>query len=172
MYGSGAGLTACTPCSAGYYCPRSPNTLANTMQACPAGTWSPGGTESCHECPAGYECPDTTRPKMNMCLRGYWSQSGQSACTECQAGYTCISAQNVACPTFKWSVRGSQGNGLCNFYAAGMYAAYNDNTFSGSNCDAGSYAKYGDGNTQFSSHTQTCKDCPAGHYCPTPSMAP
>ena len=172
MYGSAAGLTACTPCSAGYYCPRSPHPLANTMQACPAGTWSPGGTESCHECPAGYECPDTTKPKMNMCLRGYWSQSGQSACTECQAGYTCISAQNVACPTFKWSVRGSQGNGLCNFYAAGMYAAYNDNTFSGYNCDAGSYAKYGDGNTQFSSYTQTCKDCPAGHYCPTPSWAP
>lgn len=86
-YGSAGGLTACTPCSAGHYCPRSPHPAANTMVACPAGTWSAPASESCHECPAGYECPSTVKPEMRMCLKGYYSLSGQSSCTECPAGY-------------------------------------------------------------------------------------
>jgi len=133
---------ACAPCLAGYY---QPNTGTLACTSCPAGTWSPIGSNACFTCPAG-TISGVASDSCEECgfgtvTTGYFSggqfsgfnkgmTSGDittnTRCFPCDVNfYQPLAAQTICkpCPP-NTSTAGAQGQGAC-------FAATGGNTVAG-----------------------------------------
>ena len=100
-YPSGIASTACTCCTAGYFCEEGSCSAA----PCAAGTFSAESSASCiavpngfysnktanepSQCEAGHACQDASSwqaMKQASCKRGTFSHAGSSVCRSCAAG--------------------------------------------------------------------------------------
>jgi hypothetical protein len=100
------GLTAessCTPCTAGYYCPRNGQTSVDTVNnkcepgyICAAGSVHPRAVL----CPKGYICPNTSpalwdkQPCDTDATGLYMDEYGGTVCKSCPFGYECLDSNN------------------------------------------------------------------------------
>jgi hypothetical protein len=149
-YTSTEGNTVCGLCPAGSYC------LSGSINPCPNGQYSLGGTSNCTLCPAGSQCGQGS-PSPQNCSVGYYSSVPGTGIGGCQV-----------CPVGTSSLPGSTG---CTQCAAGTYKTLS----SGGSCDvcpAGSFCPTGSVTPQLcsggtSSPAQSasqgaCVNCPAG----------
>lgn len=131
------------------------NAQTYMCQACPAGTYSGGGTAtSCTPCSAGT-----------------YSNGGASSCAQCNPGtYSNDGAgQCTPCPSGKYN--NSTGSGSCQDCGAGSYASGTGNS-SCATCSAGSYSSAGAssctpckaGTFSNTSGASSCTPCSAGTY--------
>jgi hypothetical protein len=174
-----AGLTApSTICVAGYYCPTgtvyptdspcAPGTLSNQTnlilasqcEECPerySCGWGTGGTVNPPlPCAPGHYCPRRTGYQTEYpCLPGTWS-----AATNLYAAWQC-----EPCPAGNYCVGGKPSvDGPC---APGHYCPVNTSSATQYPCPAGTYT--GANNLY---DVLQCTDCPPGHNCPSPAVAP
>lgn len=131
------------------------NAQTYMCQACPAGTYSGGGTAtSCTPCSAGT-----------------YSNGGASSCAQCNPGtYSDDGASQCSpCPSGKYN--NSTGSGSCQDCGAGSYASGTGNS-SCATCSAGSYSSAGAssctpckaGTFSNTSGASSCTPCSAGTY--------
>lgn len=122
--------------------------------ACAASTYSPAGSLSCLNCPAGYKCSSQELQPV-VCPQGYYSASGDMRCSLCPAGFYC------ADPSSQTAVSGSpnyalEGSTFESQVTPGYeWVAVDEPP---RKCEAGTYWVTG-----------TCTDCPLGSFCPNPA---
>ena len=163
----------CTPCDAGYYCPRYgqivPSNLCDEMHYCNRGSsqsnpvnetygdlcteghYCPQGTGTPEPCPPGRYRPTTGAGTLSDCLlcsSGSFCESYGSVEVSgpCQQGFYCTKGANTSAPT-----DGVTGN-ICPI---------------GSYCPTGSAVHQHCSNGTYVDHTgaSLCDVCPEGYYC-------
>jgi hypothetical protein len=77
-------------CPEGYYC------VDEDAYPCLAGTYSPFGDHTCHDCPAGSYCVERA-PEPILCPGGFYSAAKAETCETCPAGSHC--AEGSITPT-------------------------------------------------------------------------
>ena len=111
---SGYGVTTCSTCSVGYFCPD----IFQDKQPCPPGTYqdttgnigckvcalgyysSAFGSSACTQCPAGSYCPNADQPAI-ICPFGTYSTAGSVICLRCTDGYLWESGETSPTPSEK-----------------------------------------------------------------------
>jgi hypothetical protein len=89
-YGETEGLSTAScsgPCASGHACVA--GSITATAVMCTTGRYSPGGTDVCSLCSAGYVCPPgsaSATPAATICAPGKYSLAGDASCSLCSAG--------------------------------------------------------------------------------------
>jgi hypothetical protein len=162
---------------------------------CPAGTFSPAGSQECFECQAGFKCSNTntgsTTYESTAC-------SGDNCQTislfayqlmeTCDPGYYCPSGklEQIPCPIGTYNdLSGQSDVSACLDADPGYYTDVEASTqammlanecSAGYKCPAGSKSAEEEacapGTYQGSPNQSTCDACLAGFYCPTAAVWP
>ncbi len=94
-------------------------------QACPAGTYSNGGSTSCTPCPAG-TYSNAVATSCTKCPIGTYSSGGAGQCTLCPAGTyseTAGATECTKCPAGTYSsVTGATNNSFCTSCPSGYWS--------------------------------------------------
>ena len=92
------GLSACTICPAGYYCPNA--TTQTSCAGASVGSYCGPGQTSILQCLAGYYCPDLVT--QTACPAGTYSATtsaaNSSVCLVCPAGSSCLAGSSAPQP--------------------------------------------------------------------------
>ena len=138
-------------CPAGYRCAH-PD--ATSVVACPAGYYSPAGSDVCTWCPPGASCA-LARSQPAPCAAGFYALGGATECTPCPEGSMCPSASQAPTPCLPGTVSHIASR-TCSPCPAGFScptATYYDIVA----CAAGTTSAPG---------AVACSACPAGKRCP------
>lgn len=170
-----AGVSACTTCPAGSYCP-----IASTAPiACSLTSYCPAGSTASSTCAAGFYCSNASISQA--CVAGQFCLSGSTNYTICPAGYYCpsVSSDKVACSIGQYSLLTNQiSNATCQSCKNWQYCA--SISVAPVNCtnapSVGSYYTYYSTNSStmcqwacspgfYLNGTSTCTACPSNTWC-------
>jgi len=156
---AGANATACTLCPNGTASALVGATSATTCGVCVAGAFAPAGTAACGTCPT-WSYSVGAKGACTNCTLGQYAGAGASECGSCPAGkYSDAPIANAGgclqCP------RG--------YYCVGALAAAAPGGLQVRACPTGTFAPADSYGVGYADVTK-CNACPAGSYCPTPTL--